>query len=346
MHISGLFPGNSNNAFVFDSGSYKQTDSLIRGRGCWLNFDSSKSYTVTGRKTDTNIVPVSQGWNIIGTFDYTVYTSEITSDPANILESNFFGFSNGYFPAWTLSSGGGYWVYVSQAGNLTLPNLGVKKPVAGTEPVNSFGDFANIEFKDESGNKSNLYFCVGNVNTEFYKLPPVPPSSSFDARFENNSYVRNLNLKQHSVNIQSTLGNYSLKIINAGNIKFKIRDAVNGKMVNKTLINGQEILIDGRIDKLIIENDFAVPLTYELMQNYPNPFNSMTKINYQIPSQGFVTIKIYDVTGRLIKTLLNDIRDAGEYSVLFDAGGLSSGVYFYSFVSGNFTSVKKMMYIK
>ncbi len=85
---------------------------------------------------------------------------------------------------------------------------------------------------------------------------------------------------------------------------------------------------------------------FSLKQNYPNPFNPVTMINYQIPLKGLVTIKIYDVTGREVKTLLNEVKDAGSNSVMFDASSLSSGIYFYTLVSGKFTDTKKMVLVK
>ena len=85
---------------------------------------------------------------------------------------------------------------------------------------------------------------------------------------------------------------------------------------------------------------------YELFQNYPNPFNPNTKINFALPKQGLVTLKIYDITGREIKTLVNEVKQAGYYTVDFNGSHLSSGVYFYKIQSGDFSSVKRMVLIK
>jgi len=89
-----------------------------------------------------------------------------------------------------------------------------------------------------------------------------------------------------------------------------------------------------------------VPTTFSLSQNYPNPFNPVTKINFAIPKTGFVTLKIYDILGREMRTLINESVKAGNYSVEFNATTLSSGVYFYRLISDNFTDTKKMMLIK
>jgi subtilisin-like proprotein convertase family protein len=89
-----------------------------------------------------------------------------------------------------------------------------------------------------------------------------------------------------------------------------------------------------------------IPEVYSLKQNYPNPFNPVTKINFDIPKQGFVNLKIYDVLGREVKVLVNEVKSPGSYSIDFNGTELSSGVYFYRMESNGFTDVKKMMLIK
>lgn len=85
---------------------------------------------------------------------------------------------------------------------------------------------------------------------------------------------------------------------------------------------------------------------YELSQNYPNPFNPMTTIQFQVPSSKFVKLIVFDLLGKEVKTLVNEVKTAGSYSVSFDAAGLSSGVYFYKMTAGDFSDVKRMVLIK
>jgi hypothetical protein len=86
--------------------------------------------------------------------------------------------------------------------------------------------------------------------------------------------------------------------------------------------------------------------TYSLYQNYPNPFNPSTSIEFEIPSEGFVIIKLYDVLGKEVKSLLNEIKNAGHYSIILNAADLPSGMYLYKIQSGSFVSVKKLMLTK
>jgi hypothetical protein len=88
------------------------------------------------------------------------------------------------------------------------------------------------------------------------------------------------------------------------------------------------------------------PVKYSLQQNYPNPFNPSTKISFSIIEAGIVNLKIYNLMGEEILTLLNDYKDIGTYTIDFNASGLSSGIYFYKIISGNYTEIKKMVLIK
>lgn len=89
-----------------------------------------------------------------------------------------------------------------------------------------------------------------------------------------------------------------------------------------------------------------VPQEFKLYQNYPNPFNPSSKIKYQLAKSEYILISVYDITGKTVKTLVNEKQNAGTYEVKIDASGLSSGVYFYRLTAGSFTDVKKMMLIK
>ena len=95
-----------------------------------------------------------------------------------------------------------------------------------------------------------------------------------------------------------------------------------------------------------IEDGISLSKEFTLSQNYPNPFNPMTTITYQIPVGGFVTIKIYDVLGNEIKTLVNEQEVIGRYEVNFDVNDLASGIYIYKIQVNDFVSSKKMMLLK
>ena len=93
-------------------------------------------------------------------------------------------------------------------------------------------------------------------------------------------------------------------------------------------------------------NEFNVPVSYGLFQNYPNPFNPSTKIEYSIPQSSIVLIKVFDILGNEIATLINEKKPAGTYEITWSAEGLSSGVYFYQLKTENFIETKKMVLMK
>jgi hypothetical protein len=92
--------------------------------------------------------------------------------------------------------------------------------------------------------------------------------------------------------------------------------------------------------------EFVKPTRFELDQNYPNPFNPTTRFDYALPEDAHVTLKIYDVLGQELATVVDDFQDAGRKSVEYNAGNLPSGVYFYRLEAGTFTDIKKMLVMK
>lgn len=94
------------------------------------------------------------------------------------------------------------------------------------------------------------------------------------------------------------------------------------------------------------ETNNVIPAEYVLYQNYPNPFNPSTIINYSIPAAGKVEIKIYDIIGNEISTLLNEFKQPGNYKINFNSNIIPSGVYFYQIKAGNFSDTKKMLLIR
>ena len=129
-------------------------------------------------------------------------------------------------------------------------------------------------------------------------------------------------------------------------ISIQIADA-SGSGTNVSL--GSEMYIDDlelSMDVVSDVEDQVQPLAFQLEQNYPNPFNPSTKINYQISQNDFVSLKVYDVLGNEVATLVNEEKPAGNYEVTFDARSLSSGTYFYKLQAGSFVEIKKMMLLK
>ena len=117
--------------------------------------------------------------------------------------------------------------------------------------------------------------------------------------------------------------------------------------VNQLYFRLRQVDFDGSFSLSNVVNvTYDVPTAYVLNQNFPNPFNPSTRINYFVPRESFVSIKVYDFLGREVKTLVNDIRPTGSYEILFDASELTSGTYFYNMTADNYSNTKKMIILK
>lgn len=110
----------------------------------------------------------------------------------------------------------------------------------------------------------------------------------------------------------------------------------------------KQIDFNGNYEYFNLSNEVSigVPDKFNLSQNYPNPFNPSTKINFNLPTDGKVSLKIFDMSGKELMTLVNEVKTAGYYSVSFNASEIPSGVYFYSLSADNFTATKKMILVK
>lgn len=145
------------------------------------------------------------------------------------------------------------------------------------------------------------------------------------------------------IKINTSLGDTTVTLFNNAQIQTYQFDVI-GDPLSVVFDPGNWILKNTTI--VTEAEDFYQPLTFSLEQNYPNPFNPSTTIEYTIPESGVVTLKVYNVLGKEVATLVNGQNDAGKHKVEFDASLLNSGVYFYKIESGSFVETKKMILIK
>lgn len=135
----------------------------------------------------------------------------------------------------------------------------------------------------------------------------------------------------HGTSVEQQLYSYSDKNVESGKYSYRLKQVdLNGSFKYSN----------------IVEVNVKVPNKFELSQNYPNPFNPTTTISYEIAKETIVSLKVYDVIGNEIATLVNETKPAGSYQVVFDAANLSNGVYFYKIQAGNFNATKKLILMK
>lgn len=137
---------------------------------------------------------------------------------------------------------------------------------------------------------------------------------------------------------------------NSGLLENEIRtvstDAAGNKYISYTNISALTVYNEDSVSTAVTAKENELPEDYNLRQNYPNPFNPSTTISYFIPKISFVELKVYDMLGREVTTLVRSLQNTGEYKVQFDASSLPSGMYIYSIQAGEFRASKKFLLIK
>ena len=205
---------------------------------------------------------------------------------------------------------------------------------------------------------------LGQIPTQFNLLPNTP--DPFDI---SGTYIKFTQPMQAIVSlwIEDTNGNLITSLV-SGNTLFAGNYLVywNGKKsdssyanygiyvckmnaastINSTVYNSSIQMHFQKITGVQENKSDGYPSSFQLSQNYPNPFNPTTVINYSLPKSGFVTIKVYDVLGKVVTTLINEDKPVGNYKVEFNANKLTSGIYFYRMESGLYSQTNKLLLLK
>jgi hypothetical protein len=354
-NVSAVFPtsvSNTLNAFVPGSG-YEQRSVLENGIGYWLKFPSAQSVTISGSERTSTTVDVSQGWNMVGALSSPITSASVTSIPSGIIAGTFFGFNNGYYPTDTLEPLRGYWIKVSNDGQLVMNTSAFSKSAT---VENLFNKFNKLLLRDAEGFEQTLYFGIHEgIDERWYELPPPSPEPSFRAKFGNNSLLTttmNGVVKEMPIYLSAPKYPLTLKwnIVNAGlSASLKLDTKVipmrnHGSMIVPSSQSRMTLSFEGTSD---------IPKEFGLEQNYPNPFNPVTVIRYQLPVQSKVTLKIYNVLGQVVSTLVDEVQDAGYKLSEWNSSGAASSVYFYrleaaatSNPSNTYVKVRKMLLLK
>lgn len=360
---SALFPDATSNAFAFANG-YVQKDSLVPGVGYWLKFPSITTRRMFGRRLNDLTISVNQGWNLIGSITNQISTSSVVTDPPGNIASSFYAYNNGYVVTNTIQPGKAYWVKVNQAGTLTFggTSLLFKEETANLANIDNFN---TIRITDKNGNSQILYFGLDadeNINLSYYEMPPLPPSTLFDVRFASQrileTYPRNIDKElAHTILLQGVEFPITIEwnTTNAFGKNIVMTDGLEGKIIGAKELKGEGSIkvsnSDLKMIQLKIENGEALPTEFSLSQNYPNPFNPTTKMVIALPKSAQVEVNVYDILGRKVKTLVNEVRPAGYHTIEWNGTNelnnlVPSGVYFIRMTSGSFTSVKKIVMLK
>lgn len=345
-----LYPSATSNAFRYSFG-YDAVDTLKYGEGYWLKFNEEGISRVVSAPRYQDTISVVAGWNLIGSISLPIPTSSIVTDPPNLLSSMIYGYNKGYKLLDTLEPGKSVWVKSNQNGIIVLSGIS-KATNSYIQP--SLPMHANIlKFVDDNGNTQNLFLMRNNNQyqiQESYKLPPLPPSTAFDIRFNNDELISYYDEQNNEFRIKLQGVYYPLKITFDFKERIDIILSVNGIEHNISEMKDFIILDQPNADLILKLNEHKennIPKEYFLSQNYPNPFNPSTLIKYGLPEDGFVSLKVYNLLGNEIKALVNGYQKAGNYEVVFENdNNLPNGVYYYQLKTKNSTITKKALLIK
>jgi len=343
MALSNLFPTATSSAYGYD-GSYVEEDTLATGKGYWLKFGPNEDIQICGALLG-DTVQVNEGWNMFGVYEENIFPSQITTTPSGIIATHFFGYEDGYNIAYTLQSGKGYWVRVTEDGVFNLHSGDLLKGERQGQTAEVEEGWGRIKITDSAGKSITLYVSEEEMESDLYELPPIPPTGIFDARYSSGRIAEDL-ISEKIILISSD--KYPITI-RAEGLSLTVRDRINGKLLNEELNTGEELTItNNKITSIEVTGTISggLPVSYELYQNYPNPFNPSTTIKFAIPKESNVNLSIYNVLGELVSTLVNEEKKPGYYKYKFNASAFASGVYLYRIKAGSFIETKKMVLMK
>ncbi len=357
-----LFPSAISNAFAYNS-AYIVKDTLENGPGYWLKFPALDTVTLTGTTRTLDTIDVIDGWNMVGSISNPVEVATIVQIPGGIVQSSYFGYSGSYVIEDTILPAQAYWVKVNGNGKLVLASAGAT-PKQSVRDLDQTENYNTLTITDRNGSKQMLKLGV-DVDGKFplmkYELPPLPPAGGFDARFTTQHSValyssQSSQAQEFAIAIQSAAYPITLKWHIVDNSKaFIMTDASNGKLLGSESLTGEGSMTIKNADAtslvLKVSGKELLPTEFALGANYPNPFNPSTKFTIALPRDAHVNVAVYDILGRKIATLLDNVETAGYHAVEWNGRSdeqmqAASGMYFIRMVSGNFRATQKILMMK
>lgn len=310
MSKDALFPTSTSNAFMFDGG-YQIAETLENGAGYWLKFAAAENVSVSGMQNNMP-VDVVQGWNLIGPFDMSVMVADITTMPAGIISSNFFGFENGYTAADELMPGMGYWIKVSDAGELMLLPPVAKK---GDETKDEVAEDAlyTISIATSDGAAGSYGTMVGidpaatdglDGDLGEIELPPLPPAGVYDARLilpdgttgspadyregDNNFTGEVTYTLKYQLGDGGTAMTLDIDIPEVpGTVTMTVQDPFGGVLVNEVLNEGvgQVVVTNTSLTELKLIVDYNAPIPVELSSFAANVVGETIQIAWETATE-------------------------------------------------------------
>ncbi len=349
MTAAALFPDATTSIYAFDNGYTPVTD-LMNGTGYWAKFDDVVNHSFTGMPV-TDPVAISEGWNMIAAYDIEVPVAGITTDPAGLIASNFFGFDGQYFTPDNLVAGMGYWVKSTGDGVLQF-NLTKNAPVE----VNNTVAFFEIAIAATDGNASyDMMVGIDPAATEGIdaalmeaELPPAPPAGIFDSRmvfadgvtsslYDFRTGDINMNgTVTHKIQWQLGTGTEFTATIAipevTGTIEMTVQDPFGGVLVSETIM-------DGETTPVVVTNTSLTSLDVTIVYTAPIPVEFTTFAANVAGEKVELTWETATETNNKGFEVERSSDDVSFTSIGFvDGNGTSAEAHSYSFVDHHATS--------
>ena len=344
---SNLFPESIEGTLYSFDNTYIPDSILILGYGYWLKFNNVGSTVLTGIPINELTISLSEGWNLISGISISVDINTIIDVNDLIVFGTIYGFNGTYVSAEMIDPGVGYWLRSYEDGEITISSNSILSAKITRETITLLEHANTLTL-----NNQTLYFGVEIPEDEKlrYSLPPKPPAGAFDVRFSGNwKYCGNDGV----IEIMNPHKTLEIQYDIHNNEKWEIIPVIaNGTKWSATIpMNGKKkITLDSDIEKLILRKSqlTAIPQNFALHPAYPNPFNPSTTISFDIPdaTDRNTSLHIYDITGKLVETLVNGTVPVGTHTITWNPKNLSAGLYIVQLKAGNKTFNQKLTFLK
>jgi hypothetical protein len=283
-----------------------------------------------------------EGWNLISGISTPVNVQNIIDPDAIIIPGTIYGFEDGYVEAESIQPGYGYWLRSSGEGEITISVSATANQIRSLEPPEHLNTLML--------NNTSLYFGEGIPveNMLNYSLPPKPPVGATDIRFSGDVKLCSIDECVIEVMNPSEMINlfYEIKPMNDES-GWRL---INEKTDDEYQLDGTgviKIVGDASVLKLMKISSSTVPEEFLLHPAYPNPFNPTTTIRFNVGTTSALSqVQIYDINGRLVETLADEVLELGQHTVQWNATAFSSGVYFVRMASEAFSESQKILLLK
>lgn len=356
-----VFPNSISNAFGYNGGYYIE-DSLLPGVGYWLKFDSARVVELTGTTIATETVDVAESWNLVGSISTAIPVAALSSDPPGLILSSVYGYDGSYAPANDIVPGKAYWVKTAGSGKIIIAQTSAT-PKSAYSAIHDLSGANYLTITDRLGHRQTLFFGMIediHVPMSYFELPPEPPSGGFDARFASQRLLEVIE-RNDVREFPLTISTMDYPVTVAWKLSNR---AISASLIDNesaTLLTPEGsigIAAPGTELRLKLDAGGSTAENFALHPGYPNPFNPSTSISYELPQRSSVSIGVYDILGKEVRTLLGTELQPGMHSVLWDGNtndGLASpsGIYFVKMkaipvdaTSHTFSAIRKVVLLR